>query len=128
MASPTVILDDSPDDAVLKALHPSKSGRVKNGWPYNRHDLKRMLKSLFAWKSQTTVDVQSVEMPLKDVLIVSGGSRYGMTTTISSTGASGGASGSASGSASGGTRFRQLVVPPITDVPSPPACELKVSF
>ena len=128
VASPTVILDDSPDDAVLKALHPSKSGRVKNGWPYNRHDLKRMLRSLFAWKSQTNITVQNVEMSQRDLLIVSGGSRYGMTTTISFTGSEGDRSSDGvneSSSGNGDTRFRQLVLPPITDVPSPPACELK---
>ena len=117
IASPTVMLDDSPDDAVLKALHPSKSGRIKNGWPYNRHDLKRMLKSLFAWKKQSTVEVNSVEMEVRDVLVVSGGSRFGMTTTISSN-----SNNKESGT---GTRFRQIVLPPITDTPSPPGCELK---
>lgn len=115
IASPTVVLDDSPDDAVLKALHPSKSGRIKNGWPYNRHDLQRLLKSVFAWKNQTRIKVESMkgeELPMRDVLIVSGGSKYGMTSTISS-------------SDNGDGRIRQVVLPPITDTPSVPACELK---
>ena len=86
IASPTVVLDDSPDDAVLKALHPSQSGTIKNGWPYNRHDLKRLLHSLFAWKNQRKITLESnnKEMPVRDVLLVSGGSKYGMTSTISS--------------------------------------------
>ena len=125
IASPTVVLDDSPDDAVLKALHPSQSGRIKNGWPYNRHDLKRMLHSLFAWKNQSTVKVEDtgIETTVRDVLIVSGGSKYGMTSTIASTPQNG--AGSGSGGSAGSVKVRQLVLPPITDTPSVPSCELK---
>lgn len=115
--SPSVILDDSPDDAVLKALHPSRAGKIRGGWPFNRGDLTRLLTTLMAWKGQRRVKLQNAEVPIRDVLLVSGGSSYGMVTTITQ-------KLEREGRISD-TRFRQIVLPPVTDTPRSPACELK---
>ncbi len=146
VASPTCVLNDSPDDAVIKALQPSQMNRIMNGWPYNRDDLRRLLDALFAWKLQVRGEVNGQDdVPLRDVMLVSGGSSFGMTTQIrrkaldavppapqasrpnsrQSRLGTAGSTRQQGKEAQPPVQFRQLVVPPITDEPQPPGCELR---
>lgn len=108
VASPTVVLDDSPDDAVLKAIHPSKA-LLRNRWPFHRTDLERLLRTLFAWKTQSTVEINNTTVSTRDVMLVSGGSTCGAMTNITD--------------ASLRSTIRQVTPPPITDQPTVPECE-----
>mgnify|MGYP001453297587 CR=1 FL=1 len=67
-------VDESPEDASIKGLHPSKAC-LRDQWSYNQTDLMRLLDTLFAWKNDG-------KKGARDVVLMAGGLRSGTNTII----------------------------------------------
>ena len=105
VASSQPFVDDSPDDAAIKSLHPSRA-LLRDRWAFNREDLERVLATAVGFKEKKKVAVGEVELPLCDVLLVGGGSSAGCTSSIADL--------------NSGLFVQQLLPPPITDTPDTP--------
>ena len=78
VATERPVVDDSPQDAALKAVHPSQA-RLREGWPYHGADLHRLLDLVFAWvRSSDDIGVQSH----RAAIFVAGGMHAGVETLI----------------------------------------------
>ena len=67
-------VDESPEDAAIKGLHPSKAC-LRDQWAYNQRDLMRLLDTLFTWKDNG-------KKGSRDVVLMAGGLRSGISSTI----------------------------------------------
>jgi hypothetical protein len=95
-------VDESPEDAALKGLHPS-CANLRDQWCYNQKDLLRLLDTLFAWKSDG-------KEGFRDALLLAGGLRTGIQSTIKDL--------------NSGASLRQLIPPPIGAKPDEFEAEL----
>ena len=95
-------VDESPEDAAIKGLHPSRA-YLRDQWSYNQNDLLRLLDTMFAWKSDG-------KEGFREAVLLGGGSRAGAISSVKDLNT--------------GTSLRQVLPPPIAARPDEFEAEL----